>query len=38
MEFVDKGNELVEEADGMNDIEFHGNVREYIVSFLTRVV
>lgn len=36
MDFVDKASiELAEDADGMNDIEFHSNVRENIVSLFT---
>lgn len=34
MEFVDKGFEIDDESDGINDIEFHSNVRENIVSLL----
>jgi hypothetical protein len=34
MEFMDKGIEIDEESDGINDIEFHSNVRENIVSVI----
>lgn len=37
MDFVDKGIDLSDEIDGINDIEFHSNVRENIVSSVISV-